>query len=152
MLDLRGEGLRLLIGDPGVVLTQVLQDNIGDMFYLTLLLLPAADVVHLAGDKIIRDIGQGATGILHVVKDTLVPHVNGVGFTTQVKYMDYAKSRRYLNHDPKVPLTKWAGELMVLNSAAMFGTETVRVRPVNAYGPHEHYHPYRGVVPAAGTH
>jgi dTDP-glucose 4,6-dehydratase len=45
-------------------------------------------------------------------------------------------------------ITKWAGELMVLNSAAMFGTETVRVRPVNAYGPHEHYHPYRGVVPA----
>lgn len=44
-------------------------------------------------------------------------------------------------------ITKWAGELMVLNSAAMFGTETVRVRPVNVYGPHEHYHPYRGVVP-----
>jgi dTDP-glucose 4,6-dehydratase len=45
-------------------------------------------------------------------------------------------------------ITKWAGELMVLNSAAMFGTETVRVRPVNAYGPHEHYHTYRGVIPA----
>ena len=45
-------------------------------------------------------------------------------------------------------ITKWAGELMVLNSASMFGTETVRVRPVNAYGPHEHYHPYRGVIPA----
>ena len=45
-------------------------------------------------------------------------------------------------------ITKWAGELMAQNSAAMFGTETVRVRPVNAYGPHEHYHPYRGVVPA----
>jgi dTDP-glucose 4,6-dehydratase len=29
----------------------------------------------------------------------------------------------------------------------MFGTETVRVRPVNCYGPHEHYSPYRGVVP-----
>ncbi len=45
-------------------------------------------------------------------------------------------------------VTKWAGELMVLNSAEMFGTETVRVRPVNAYGPFEHYHPYRGVIPA----
>jgi len=45
-------------------------------------------------------------------------------------------------------MTKWAGELQVLNSAAMFGTETVRVRPVNAYGPHEHYSPYRGVIPA----
>ncbi|MFC1911848.1 NAD-dependent epimerase/dehydratase family protein [Chloroflexota bacterium] len=45
-------------------------------------------------------------------------------------------------------VTKWAGELQVLNSAAMFGTETVRVRPVNAYGPHEYYSPYRGVIPA----
>ncbi|MFC2047693.1 NAD-dependent epimerase/dehydratase family protein [Chloroflexota bacterium] len=44
-------------------------------------------------------------------------------------------------------MTKWVGELQVLNSTAMFGTETVRVRPVNAYGPHEHYSPYRGVIP-----
>ncbi|MFC1920704.1 NAD-dependent epimerase/dehydratase family protein [Chloroflexota bacterium] len=44
-------------------------------------------------------------------------------------------------------MTKWVGELQVLNSADMFQTETVRVRPVNAYGPHEHYSPYRGVVP-----
>jgi len=44
-------------------------------------------------------------------------------------------------------MTKWVGEMQVLNSAAMFGTETVRVRPVNAYGPGEHYSPYRGVVP-----
>jgi dTDP-glucose 4,6-dehydratase len=45
-------------------------------------------------------------------------------------------------------MTKWVGELQCLNSQAMFGTETVRVRPVNAYGPHEHYSPYRGVIPA----
>jgi len=45
-------------------------------------------------------------------------------------------------------MTKWIGEMQVLNSADMFGTETVRVRPVNAYGPHEHYSPYRGVTPA----
>jgi dTDP-glucose 4,6-dehydratase len=44
-------------------------------------------------------------------------------------------------------MTKWVGEMQALNSAAMFGTETVRVRPVNAYGPHEHYSPYRGVIP-----
>lgn len=29
----------------------------------------------------------------------------------------------------------------------MFGTETVRVRPVNCYGPGEHYTPYRGFIP-----
>jgi dTDP-glucose 4,6-dehydratase len=44
-------------------------------------------------------------------------------------------------------ITKWAGELICMNSAKMFGTETVRVRPVNCYGPHEHYTPYRGFIP-----
>ena len=44
-------------------------------------------------------------------------------------------------------ITKWAGELMCMNSAKMFGTEIVRVRPVNCYGPHEHYNPYRGFIP-----
>ncbi len=44
-------------------------------------------------------------------------------------------------------ITKWAGELMCQNSARMFGTEIVRVRPVNCYGPGEHYTPYRGFIP-----
>jgi dTDP-glucose 4,6-dehydratase len=44
-------------------------------------------------------------------------------------------------------ITKWAGELMCMNSDTMFGTETVRVRPVNCYGPGEHFTPYRGFIP-----
>jgi dTDP-glucose 4,6-dehydratase len=44
-------------------------------------------------------------------------------------------------------ITKWAGELMCLNSENMFDTETVRVRPVNCYGPHEEFTPYRGFIP-----
>jgi dTDP-glucose 4,6-dehydratase len=44
-------------------------------------------------------------------------------------------------------ISKWAGELQCLNHTAMFGTETVRVRPVGCYGPHEYYSPYRGVIP-----
>ena len=44
-------------------------------------------------------------------------------------------------------ITKWVNEMQVLNSAEMFGTKTVRVRPINCYGPHEHYTPYRGFVP-----
>ena len=44
-------------------------------------------------------------------------------------------------------ISKWAGELMCLNSSAMFGTEIVRVRPLNCYGPHEHFTPYRGFIP-----
>ncbi|MCI6930584.1 NAD-dependent epimerase/dehydratase family protein [Methanobrevibacter boviskoreani] len=44
-------------------------------------------------------------------------------------------------------ISKWAGELMVMNSASMFCTETVRVRPLNCYGPHEAYSPYKGFIP-----
>jgi len=44
-------------------------------------------------------------------------------------------------------MTKWVGEMQFLNSASMFGTETVRLRPVNCYGPEEIYTPYRGVIP-----
>ena len=44
-------------------------------------------------------------------------------------------------------ISKWSGELMCINSAKMFGTETVRVRPVNCYGPGERYTPYRGFIP-----
>jgi len=44
-------------------------------------------------------------------------------------------------------ISKWVNELQVLNSAAMFGTETVRVRLFNVYGPGEHYTPYRGWIP-----
>ena len=36
---------------------------------------------------------------------------------------------------------------MCMNSTKMYGTETVRVRPVNCYGPGEHYTPYRGFIP-----
>ena len=44
-------------------------------------------------------------------------------------------------------VTKWAGELMCINADKMTGAEIVRTRPVNCYGPHEHYTPYRGFIP-----
>lgn len=44
-------------------------------------------------------------------------------------------------------ITKWAGELICQNSIRNFGTQTVIVRPVNCYGPYEHYTPYRGFIP-----
>lgn len=43
-------------------------------------------------------------------------------------------------------MTKWVGEMQVLNSAAMFNTETVRVRLFNTYGPGEYYSPYRSAL------
>ncbi|HXJ93640.1 MAG TPA: NAD(P)-dependent oxidoreductase [Terriglobia bacterium] len=42
-------------------------------------------------------------------------------------------------------ITKWAGEMQVMNSAQMAGTETVRVRLFNVYGPGEKYSNYRSV-------
>ena len=44
-------------------------------------------------------------------------------------------------------ISKWVNELQIMNSEKMFGTETVRVRLFNVYGPGEHYTPYRGWIP-----
>ena len=44
-------------------------------------------------------------------------------------------------------IAKWVNELQIMNSATMFGTESVRVRLFNVYGPGEHYTPYRGWIP-----
>ena len=43
-------------------------------------------------------------------------------------------------------ITKWVNELQILNSKEMSGTETVRVRIFNTYGPGEFYTPYRSAV------
>jgi len=43
-------------------------------------------------------------------------------------------------------MTKWVNEMQAVNSASMFGTETVRVRLFNTYGPGEYYSPYRSAL------
>ncbi len=43
-------------------------------------------------------------------------------------------------------ITKWVNEMQIMNSADRFGTETVRVRLFNTYGPGEPYSEYRSVV------
>lgn len=43
-------------------------------------------------------------------------------------------------------LSKWVNEMQILNSAAMQGTSTVRVRLFNVYGPGECYSPYRSAA------
>ena len=43
-------------------------------------------------------------------------------------------------------ISKWVNELQIHNSELMFGTETVRVRLFNTYGPGEWYSPYRSVI------
>ncbi len=44
-------------------------------------------------------------------------------------------------------ISKWVNELQILNSIEMCGTESVRVRLFNVYGPGENYTPYRGFIP-----
>jgi dTDP-glucose 4,6-dehydratase len=43
-------------------------------------------------------------------------------------------------------ITKWVNELQIMNSADRTGTETVRVRLFNTYGPGEYYSDYRSVI------
>jgi dTDP-glucose 4,6-dehydratase len=43
-------------------------------------------------------------------------------------------------------VTKWVNEIQCMNFEKRFGSEIVRLRFFNAYGPGEHYHHYRSVV------
>jgi dTDP-glucose 4,6-dehydratase len=43
-------------------------------------------------------------------------------------------------------ITKWVGEMQYLNSAEQHGTESVRVRLFNTYGPGEYYSAYRSAI------
>jgi len=82
-----------------------------------------------------------------------------VHFSSAEVYGDY---RDVMKEDvmDKIPIkqmndyaiTKWANELQCLNASEMFGNEIVRIRPVNCYGPHEEYSPYRGVIPILVYH
>lgn len=43
-------------------------------------------------------------------------------------------------------LSKWVNEVQIINHAKRYGTQAIRCRFFNAYGPGESYHPYRSVV------
>jgi dTDP-glucose 4,6-dehydratase len=43
-------------------------------------------------------------------------------------------------------MSKWINEQQILTSAAMFGTQSVRVRIFNTYGPGEYFTPYRSAI------
>lgn len=42
-------------------------------------------------------------------------------------------------------ISKWANEMQIRNSMAIYNTQTVIIRLFNTYGPGEYYHPYRSV-------
>lgn len=93
-------------------------------------------------------------GTKHMLKLQEQHRFHMVFFSSAEVYGDYNQlmSEDVMDHVPikqmnDYAISKWAGELQCLNHAEMFGTETVRVRPVGCYGPHEYYSPYRGVIP-----
>src|SRR5690554_2776254 len=43
-------------------------------------------------------------------------------------------------------ISKWVGEMQIMNSSEITGTETVRVRLFNTYGPGEYFTPYRSAI------
>lgn len=43
-------------------------------------------------------------------------------------------------------ISKWVNELQIMNAEQMYGSQTVRVRLFNTYGPGEYYSPYRSAI------
>jgi dTDP-glucose 4,6-dehydratase len=76
-----------------------------------------------------------------------------ISFSSAEVYGDYSgiMSEDVMDKEPikqmnDYAITKWVGEMQCLNSAEMFGTEIVRIRPVMCYGEGSITHPYRGVI------
>ena len=91
VFDPGGEGLCLLIGDLGVILAQIFQDKVGDVFDIMLPFFFGANVIDLSRLEILTYICKGAAGIFNIVKDALVSQVNGVrlishGFLNEGRY------------------------------------------------------------------
>lgn len=76
-----------------------------------------------------------------------------IHFSSSEVYGDY-KQEMFEYIIDKVPIkqmndyaiSKWVNELQIMNSQIMHGTESVRVRLFNTYGPGEYYSPYRSVI------
>src|SRR3989442_2665934 len=64
---LRGEGLRVFVGDDRIVAACNLQDEIRVGFDASLPFRPARNVVDLTGDEVVHDVSESPTGVLDVV-------------------------------------------------------------------------------------
>ncbi len=131
-------------------LERLLSDRTFDVVYHL-----AAEYGRWNGEDFYEDLWvTNAIGTKHVIRLQEARKFRLVFFSSAEVYGDYRGSMPEALMDQTAikqlndyAITKWAGELMCLNSAEQFGTETVRVRPVNCYGPGELYTPYRGFIP-----
>jgi len=96
---------------------------------------------------------SNATGTKHMLRLQQAHGFRMIFSSSSEVYGDYdgvmeesvphEKSIRQLND---YAISKWVNEQQVMNSADRHGTETVRVRLFNTYGPGEKYSEYRSVV------
>lgn len=101
-------------------------------------------MTNMVGTKNILDF-QTKLGFKLIFFSSCEVYGDYTGFMSEDVMIDNKISDTYQMND--YAITKWAGELMCLNAATMHGNEIVRVRPLNCYGPYEHYTPYRGFIP-----
>src|SRR3989442_3402613 len=80
---LRGEGLRVLVGDEGIVVAHDLQDEIRVGLDVPLPFWPARNVVYLTRNEVVHDVSESPAGVLDVVDDALVALVNDVGLVVE---------------------------------------------------------------------
>jgi len=131
-------------------LEKIFQKNKFDMVYHL-----AAEYGRWNGEDYYENLWQtNVVGTKNLLRLQEGNRFRSVLFSSAEVYGDYAGEMREdvmdtvaIKQMNDYAMTKWVNEMQALNSAAMFGTETVRIRPVNAYGPHEYYSPYRGVIP-----
>ncbi len=76
-----------------------------------------------------------------------------IHFSSSEVYGDYddIMYEKVMNEKPikqmnDYAISKWVNEMQINNSELMFGTETVRVRLFNTYGPGEYFSSYRSVI------
>src|SRR4030043_192063 len=80
MFDFGGKRFRLFVSDFGIILAQILQYKIGDVFYLVFPFFFATDVVNLSRFEIINYVSKGAAGILDIVEDAAGTQGESIGF------------------------------------------------------------------------
>jgi len=120
------------------------------------------DYVYHAAAEFGRNNGEGyyetlwrtnAIGTKHLIRLQEKKRFRMIVFSSSEVYGDWPElmTESVLDEHPikqmnDYAVSKWVNELQVLNSAARFGTETVRVRLFNTYGPGEYYTPFRSVI------
>ena len=114
----------------------------------------AAEFGRWNGEDYYENLWQtNAVGTKNVLRMQEREGFDAVYFSSSEVYGDYAgimaedvMDRVEIKQMNDYAMSKWVNEMQVQNSAAQFGTRSVRVRLFNTYGPGEYYSPYRSVI------